>query len=328
MSDLHWHSEKISGQALTRLDEKGTVIRRDWPRQWTVNEIGPVPSGPLADILSRPTDQRGFDGSNQKLEQLRKLNTIQLMCSEKLRPVVALGNEMLVGELRAGDQIIWVLSDPDLLSNQGLVRGDNALFMVALVDRLRNWRNEDERAPIIFEESLHGFYSRENSPAALIFRFPFVVVTVLACLAASLAVLAGIGRFGAPLKPPPSLDFGKAGLIGNGARLLDHAGYQSVVLRRYCWMTAVSVARGLHAPAGLNDRALTEWLDKIGRSRGLSRSCADILSQVPGPHEEQDGEGNLNRLFQCAQDIYHWRLEMEGRTSGLDQSGRDRLSPQ
>lgn len=313
-ADLNLYPEDLVGDILAQVDETGEVLRRNWPRQWPTNEIGPVPSGPLADMGGPPSD----------LRRVVKLNQIQLMRSAAMRPVVALGEELLVGELEIEDQIIWVLSDPDLMSNQGLVRGDNALFMVALVDRLRNWDNDDERAPIIFEESIHGFFSRDHSPTSLIFRFPFVVVTALICLAALLAVLAGVGRFGAPLKPRPSLDFGKAGLIANGARLLDFAGHQAIMLRRYCWMTAVTVARSLHAPSGLNDRALTEWLDQVGRARGVKRSCSEILSQVPGPFEA-GGDANLTRLFQSARDIYHWRLEMEGRTGASGKAGRPAL---
>jgi hypothetical protein len=320
-ADLIMQPERLIAAILTQVDETGEVLRRNWPGDWTTNEIGPAPMGPLADMVASPKDRK-IGGGGQDMNQVLKLNKIQLMRSEKMRPVVALGEEMLVGELKIEDRLVWVLSDPDLMSNQGLVRGDNALFMVALVDRLRNRRNDDDRAPIIFEETLHGFLNREHSPTALIFRFPLMLVTALICLAALLAVLAGSGRFGAPLKPQPALDFGKSGLISNGARLLDYAGHQGVMLRRYCWMTAVSVARNLHAPSGLNDRALTEWLDQVGRARGIRRSCAEIIRQVPGPFEAGTGERNLSRLFQCARDIYNWRLEMEGQPGRPDRPGR------
>ena len=51
--------------------------------------------------------------------------------------LVVTQDEGLAGELRRGRHRILILSDPDLLSNHGLRRGDNAVLAVRLIDHLR-----------------------------------------------------------------------------------------------------------------------------------------------------------------------------------------------
>ncbi len=268
-------------RTLALVTTAGDVYRDTAPAAWKVNELGVKP-----DISG----------------------VAQLLRSNKLRPVIGSAEGMLVGELMLGDKKIWILSDPDVIANMGIGRGDNAAFAVALVDALRSWNNTDLGAPVVFDETVHGFRAPQGSPIKLLFRFPFVIVTILACAACLLLVAAGTDRFGAPLRPKPVLDFGKAGLIANGARLLDYAGHQTVVLRRYVRMTVKSAARALHAPAGLSDSALAEWLDRVGKARGVQTSCAAILTNLAAV--TGDAPDDLERLFACAGDIHKWKGEL------------------
>src|SRR5262249_15855073 len=54
------------------------------------------------------------------------LRHIQLIKSAKLRPLLAGPDGMLIGERREGGRRVVVLSDPDLIANHGIARGDNA----------------------------------------------------------------------------------------------------------------------------------------------------------------------------------------------------------
>lgn len=265
-------------QTLALVDGPGQVAHAAWPATWPVNELGFTPAG------------SGW---------------VQLMRSQALRPVVGTDDGMLVGEMRRDDQVIWVLADPDLMANHGLGQGDNAAFFVALVEALRMTDNDDPTAPLVFDETGHGFGVADRNPLQLLFRFPFVVVTVLAGLSAVLLLLAGAGRFGAPRPTPPALDFGKAGLIDNGARLLDYAGHQADILKRYVRLEVRSVGRELHAPAGLAGFALAEWLDRIGRARGVDASCQTLMLAMA--NLEGDDPRNLSRLSALARDIHHWK---------------------
>ena len=273
-------------QTLAMAAVNSAVIREDWPTNWDHNDLGVVPSG------------SGWT---------------QLIRSEELRPVVGSAKAMLVGELRQDNKIIWVLSDPDVMANHGIGRGDNAAFMTVLVDRLRSWNNDDDRAPVVFDETVHGFRTAEESPVKLLFRFPFVVVTALLCASAILLARAGTGRFGAARTPPPEMDFGKSRLIGNGARLLDYAGHHALVLSRYTRLTARSAAAALHAPPGLDEPELARWLDRVGKARGVNGSCADILQAVDNTNA---GDGkDLSGLFACARNIHRWKGELLHGTS-------------
>jgi hypothetical protein len=275
-------------------DDRGGVFRREWPEEWPVNPWSVAPGGS---------------------------GVVQLMRSEAMRPIVGDGDGMLAGEIiegemSDGDRKIWVLSDPDVLSNHGLLKGDNAAFMVTLLDSLRMWNNDDPGAPIVFDEALHGFQVTRDSPFKALFRLPFGIVTFLAFCAAALLALTGSQRFGAPRRasgPGASLDFGRANLIDNSARLLDYAGHHAVVLRRYVRMTIHFAADRLHAPGGLSEPALTAWLDRIGNARGARRSCTAILASVTGPDADRRlRDENLSRLFESAGEIHRWKREILG----------------
>lgn len=258
------------------------VIRDDWPTTWQHNEIGVTPA--------------------------QTTPVVQMIRSDQLRPVVGTANGMLVGEIIEKDRIIWVLSDPDVMSNYGFGQGDNAVFAITMLNALRHWNNTDSAAPIVFDEVVHGFEQPESSPVRLIVTFPYSIITILICLSGIFAALAGVSRFGAPRRPKPDHDFGKAGLIHNGARLLDYAGHHTGVLQRYVRMTIFSVGQSLHAPPNLSDAALAQWLDRIGKARQLKTSCAAILAAATQLNKEKNQ--NLARLFKSAWEIHNWKGEM------------------
>lgn len=268
-------------QTLGLISMRAKVFRTEWPEIWQVNEVGFQPTGS---------------------------GVVQLMRSRDMRPIVGNKGGMLVGEIIDNGRRIWVISDPDVLSNHGIGKGENAAFIVELVDMLRLWGDGDMRAPVVFDETVHGYHNARNSPLKMLFSFPFVVVTLLIFATAVLLALAGTSRFGAPQSPKPELDFGKAKLIDNGARLLDYAGHHAVILKRYVRMTVRSVAHSLHAPSGLDEPALAAWLDRIGKSRGVSLSCADILRAADTTYAG-DGQ-NLARLLESAGDIHRWKGEI------------------
>jgi hypothetical protein len=225
-----------------------------------------------------------------------------------MTPLVGGKDGILLGEIEDEGRKIWVLSDPDVLSNHGIVRGDNAAFMLAVVDELRSWNDAPLDAPIIFDQSIHGFREQRGSLLTLLFSFPFVIVTALTCVAAALLLMSGTGRFGAPIVPKPALDFGKANLIANSARLLDYAGHHAEALERYIRMTLRSTARALRAPgfseSKHGDSALSEWLDRVGRSRGVNASFAEIMHVL---HGADASENNLPLLFKNAKKIFDWK---------------------
>ena len=230
------------------------------------------------------------------------LEAPQLMRSGRLAPIVATEDGLLVGEFKRGRRRVWILSDPDILSNHGLGRGDNAVLVLKLIEALR-----PEGGAVIVDETAHGF-ARQPSLWRSAFAFPFVIATVQALAAIAVLAWAATGRFGAPIAATPPLAPGKAGLIDNTAALLRSGGHGPEILIRYLRVTLRDVARRLHLPRHLDEAALAALVDRIGHARGVAaryrvlRREAEATARAGGLHSL--------RLAQTARNLYRWKQEM------------------
>ncbi|MBK8099762.1 MAG: hypothetical protein IPK26_21880 [Planctomycetes bacterium] len=187
---------------------------------------------------------------------------------------------------------LWVLTDPDLLANHGLLRGDNAASVVALLRHLRG------DGPIVIDETMHG-----HDDAADFWRlagqFPHVLIPAQLLLLFAFLGWLGRGRFGPVQPPPPAIAPGKAFLIDNIASLLRRGTPDALALRAWLRATVRRTAERLHAPPGMNDDRCREWL--LARTAGNAREeLAAALATSP------DRRGRA--AVELAQDI-HRRLE-------------------
>ncbi len=263
------------------------AIVRDPPmRFWSHNELGVTPV-----IADKP----------------------QLMKSSRLRPVVGSDSGILVGELRSGARRIWILADPDVMANHGIAEPLNAEFSVALIDALRG-----DDGNVVFDEVVHGFENDVNSPFRLLFEFPFVLATIQGVIAVGLLLWATMPRFGAPLSPPAPLSSGKGSLIETTAKLLDRARHRGVVIQRYIHAIVHDVARQLHAPAGLPEAELVEWLRRTGRARAVDVDCGAVLSKA----DELADHRAAGSLAALARDIFRWKREIIDGASGRPRADR------
>ncbi len=226
----------------------------------------------------------------------------QLIESDALRPIITSEAGILVGELNRGRQRIWIVSDPDILSNHGLGRGDNAVLSLRLVDAIR-----PPDGAVIFDETIHGFWQPQSLWRAL-FEIPLVIPTILGFAAIIVLAWSATERFGAPLPARPALKPGKAALIDNTASLLRFGGYGSVVLSRYAEVTMRDVARRLNAPRKLDERALIDWLVRIGEIRGVGTNFR-VLHEKAGSLAGNAG-GDGARLARAARNLYRWKQEI------------------
>ncbi|MGA9948623.1 MAG: DUF4350 domain-containing protein, partial [Xanthobacteraceae bacterium] len=171
---------------------------------------------------------------------------IRLMHGDRLQPIVGTSDGMLLGQIRDRNRNIWVLSDPDVISNYGLARSGNAALAVAIIERLRSGSGS-----VVFDETIHGFIAQPANPLLLLFRFPFVRATIQGAIAIALLLWATLGRFGTPQPAPTALSAGRQGLLENIAKLVDITGHREVMIKRYVLETLRDVGRQLHAPRGL-----------------------------------------------------------------------------
>ena len=279
-SKPHW----LASAALLPLDEVNAILRLVLAEA-EVRRAGSAPTWNPGTLAIAPT-----------------LAVPQLVEAPGLEPIVASDHGILVGELRRGRQRLWILSDPDVLSNHGLGRGDNAVLALALVDSLR-----PRGGTVVLDETIHGFRQNPSLWQAM-FEYPFVVATLQAVAAALALIWAAAGRFGAPLPAERALKAGKETLLGNTAGLLQFGGHGPEILRRYREAAFRDVARRLRAPRHLGDDALVDWVDRVGEARGLRRRFADLRREVDAA-SAATGPGDAG-LLRAARNIYRWKQEI------------------
>jgi hypothetical protein len=265
---------------MRQVTESGTVLRLDSAPPWLPNSLGPAPN------LPRP----------------------QVMLGSGLKPVITSRTGILLGLAETGGRKIWVLSDPDLISNHGLLRGANAQLAVAITDMLR------DGGAVIFDETIHGYYLDPNLLKAL-FQFPLVFVTAASLAAIFILLWASTGRFGAPARVEPPLRMGKATLVAVGADMLSFGRHEAPIAARYRKALLDDVGRRLHAPLHADERILGAWLDRVGESRGVSQKFTRLWRNF----EVQPGSGAYQSrlLLSAAQELYRWKEEI------LNGSGQD-----
>lgn len=240
---------------------------------------------------------------NQLGHEPTLVSPVQVIHGGGLAPIVADGDDVLVGELAAAGHRLWILADPDAIENHGIGKSDNAAFAVALVKALRSGEGS-----VVFDETVHGYVVRPDNPLRLMFQFPFVVVTLQGLLAIALLLSATLGRFGAPETAPPALSSGKQGLVESAAKLLGFAGYQPPMVRRYVQASLRDVARQLHAPRGLSESALLDWLQRVGQARGADVDCAALYRETESITESR--RGSMAALIPIARGIHRWKREI------------------
>lgn len=251
--------------------------------------------GADADVVRPPRGERVSWQSGEIGGPTPSIESPQLLRGPGVRGIVKCAQGTLLGLVRTSHGEVYVLSDPDLLSNHGLLRPGNARAMMGVLDLARR-----DRDAIVIDETLHGF-GKEPSLFRSLFEFPLGLATIQALLAAAVLLWAAMGRFGAPQPVPPPLEAGKKALIGNIAALLALGGHGVHALRRYFEGAVAEVRAALHVPQGLKALEAEERLD---RARTTVR-LRDLRALV-----KEEGRGDRRRILVIALRIHRWREEM------------------
>jgi hypothetical protein len=228
-----------------------------------------------------------------------EVDGVQLLQSTALTPLVACDDGILLGEIRGEKTRLLVLSDPDVLANHGLARGENAALAVDIVKRAG--------AParvLIVDETLHG---HEMAPSLWneLFRLPLVLAVVQAALALGALLWSGLPRFGAPVPVQAALAPGKNVLIENTASLLRLGGHAAHVLERYLDTAINDTLSALHT-SRREPRA--ERLALLARQPGLTVDIRRIESQVRRIRAGTAAGDGL--ILSLAQKIHRWKEEV------------------
>lgn len=224
-----------------------------------------------------------------------------------------------VVESPAGALVAWsedlqllVIADPDLLNNQGLHRGDNALLVVRLLTEGL------EADGVVIDETIHG-YTGGGSLWAELTRLPLVLVLVhLGLLGLVVAWRAGL-RIGRTEQPPPRIPPGKGALVENTAQLLVQGGHHAHSLQRYLRANVAAAAAACAVSPGLPPEEQRRILAAIGMSRGVTEPLEaldrDVASALP------------RSALEVARRIYRWRREITHAERAHDEQRRSRGGP-
>ncbi len=236
---------------------------------------------------------------------------VELMAAQLLDPrpglspeVVCNGRLLVASHQSEGGPEIFVVSDPDLLNNHGLARGDNAGFVHALLTHRLGARGA------VFDETIHGF-RRTPGLLAEAFRFPLLTATLQAAVLVGILLWAGMGRFGKPRQPPGALGEGRQVLIDSTARLLTWGGHAGESLGQYFRQTVRALAAHFALPADLPEAETLDRLQRISRERRLGMDLDRLRRQADNPTSSALGSGqDADQALSLARDLHRWREEM------------------
>ncbi|MES2338012.1 MAG: hypothetical protein V4537_07955 [Pseudomonadota bacterium] len=220
---------------------------------------------------------------------------LQTIAGEGLRPmIVDAAGRVVLGEL--GDRKLYVLADPDLMSNAGMRDPAQARAALALLDFL----GPREPDGVVFDVTLSGL-GRHPSPLKLAFEPPFLAMTLTIVAVLLLVGLHAFGRFGPPALRTRAIAFGKAALVDNTAALVRKAGREAALGGRYAQMIRERAIPAFGVPAHLEPDAIDAYLDRLGRRSRFSDLARDA-----------DAADDPRTLVAAAQALHDWQ---QGKTT-------------
>jgi hypothetical protein len=218
-----------------------------------------------------------------------------------IAPIISGSGKILLGEMKIGDKDLWILSDPDLLSNAGIDEADNGVVAIGIVDALL-----PKGGTVIIDETAHGFEQRPNLMRTLL-EPPFLPILIAAIATALVLAWAGFARFGAPVPETEGLAAGKLTLVRNAAKLLQVGTGAGSLLASYHRLVLADAMSELHGPQGLDEAAQAAWLDRAAAHRGLAIRLRPILARLSSA---ESGRIDATRGLRLAHELYRWRQEI------------------
>ncbi len=208
----------------------------------------------------------------------------------------------LLSELQHDGNHLWILSDPDILSNAGLDDADNGQVAVAMIESML-----PNGGTVIVDETAHGFEQRPNLLRVLLHP-PFIAVGIAGLVALAALAWAGITRFGAPRPETVGLAAGKLTLVRNTAQLLRLGTTASNLMLSYRRLALADAIAELHGPHGLDEFAQAAWLDRAAAHRGLTIRVKPLLDEMSALAEAD--RLDAGRALRFSLDLHRWKQEI------------------
>ena len=217
---------------------------------------------------------------------------VQTISGLDVRPILTdADGHVVLGQIGGGP--LYVLADPDLLSNIGMRDAARARAALELLD----WLNATGAKTITFDVTLNGF-GASPSPLKLLFDPPFLAMTLTLAAAVLLAGVQATARFGPARRRARAIAFGKTALIDNAAALVRKAGRQGRLGPRYVDLVRERAGRVFGVPARLQGAAVDGYLDGL---RGRARFSA-LAAEAQAARDPR-------AMLAAAQALHHWLWE-------------------
>jgi hypothetical protein len=219
-----------------------------------------------------------------------------------LKPVLQTPDGILLAQVRTGINQLWILSDPDLMSNAGLDEADNGVVAISLIQSAL-----PKGGTVIIDETSHGFEQRPNL-LRLMLSPPFSAVGIGGIAALLVLIWGGVARFGAPRPETLGLAAGKYTLVGNAAQLLRLGTTAANLLQSYRRVVLADAINELHGPAGLDEFAQAAWLDRAAAHRSLNIRVKPLIDEIATLTES--GQLDPARALRFSLDLHRWKQEI------------------
>ncbi|WP_027168017.1 hypothetical protein [Mesorhizobium sp. WSM3224] len=211
-------------------------------------------------------------------------------------PLIAAGDgRAILTEL--DNEPFYILTDPDLINNFALKDQQTAAAALDMIAML-----EPAKGAVMFDLSLHGIGGNYDL-AKLLVEPPFLALTLSVLVAAALAFLHGLGRFGPPRAEGRAIAFGKRALVDTTAMLLKRAGRLGGLGDRYATLVRQRAGALLGAPHGLQGEALDRWLDS--RDKGEAHGFSQRFKAA-------NESNNLAAMHEAAEQLHDWTARRLG----------------
>lgn len=220
----------------------------------------------------------------------------QLVRAPGLAPLLSAPEGKLLSQLGAKE--IFILSDPDLLNNHGLARGENAALVLRLLQRLGR--------RVVIDETTHG-YTLPPSLWRELTSPPLVYASLHVALCSLLLVWVALVRLGNPSPLLPALRSGKQALLDNAAELLALGGHHAHALRAYRRAVLRQAAAACSLPASLSDDEREARLGLLATARGAADDIAALGREI----EALPPKASARRCLALASALHRWRVAVE-----------------
>jgi hypothetical protein len=239
---------------------------------------------------------------------------IQLISGKGVKPLIHSAEGSLLAEIELPEgKKAWILSDPDVLNNRGILKGDNLAFSLELV---RDFTGGPDKGTVVFFEPDLAPARASGPGLKRLFRLPELTALLLSLLSALLFALFGLKRFWPENEPEEEEGFGNRRLIRNSARLVASGGKETEIFRRYLKMETIQLGRLLKAPTAIvkDQELLKGYLEQALVKRGLGGAALKDVFKEPS---ESAGRPAAGDLLARAETLHRFKEALESGPGGI-----------